>query len=337
MGQAFSNRCAFVTGGTGFLGQHLIRKLREQGLQVRALVRSPRDSAALRTIQLMGAEPVWGDILDLPAVRAGLGDASWVFHLAGRLLVPGVAAIEYERVHVEGTFNLLAACAEAGSVRAIVHCSTTGVLGPTGCVQADEAAPLRPSNIYEFTKAAGEELAFEMAGRHGLPVVVARPGLVYGPGDLHLLGWFRAIRRGHYRVVGRGDNLLHPVYVQDVVDGLLRCAQAPTAVGRAYHLVGVRALPIRELADAIAQALARPLSRWHIPLPVAQGLAAMLELAPRVPPARLPLTRSRVKFMTESRAYQGTRARDELGFAPQVDLDVGLQHTVAWYRSKELL
>jgi nucleoside-diphosphate-sugar epimerase len=335
--QASRNACAFVTGGTGFLGQHLICALREQGVRVRALVRSPRDSAALRNIQSMGVEPVWGDILDLPAVRAGLGDATWVFHLAGRLLVPGVAAREYQRVHVEGTFNLLTACAEAGSVRAIVHCSTTGVLGPTGRAQADETAPLRPSNIYELTKAAGEELALKMAGRHGLPVVVARPGLVYGPGDLHLLGWFRAIQRGHYRVVGRGDNLLHPIYIQDVVDGLQRCAQVPAAVGRAYNLVGVRALPIRELADAIARALARPLPRWRIPLPVAQSLAAVFELAPRVPPARLPLTRSRVRFMTESRAYQGTRARDELGFAPQVDLDAGLQHTVTWYRSKELL
>jgi len=331
---------AFVTGGTGFLGQPLVRALRSRGFQVRVLVRprkGPVDDATVRAMRSMGVEIIWGDILDRSTLRAGVQDATWIFHLAGRLLVPGVAAREYEQLHIEGTRNLLMACTEVGSLRAIVHGSTTGVLGPTGTVVADEGMPLRPSNIYESTKAAGEQLAFELACRHGLPLVVARPALIYGPGDLHLLSWFRAIQLGHYRVVGRGDNLFHPIYIDDVVDGLLRCAQTLAAVGRAYHLVGARVLPIREMAEAIAQALSCSLPGWHVPLPAAMGLAALLKAVPGVPPARLPLTRGRVRFMTESRAYSGTRARDELGFVPQVDLETGLQRTVAWYQSKGLL
>lgn len=330
----------FITGGTGFLGQHLVRRLRARGFRVRVLARPPKGqqgNVSVQAVESMGAELVWGDVLDQSALRAGLQNAAWVFHLAGRLFVPGVAAREYEQLHVEGTRNLLMACAKAGSVQAIVHCSTTGVLGPTGAVLADEGVPFRPSNIYESTKAMGEQLALELARRYDLPLVVARPALVYGPGDLHLLGWFRAIQRGYYRVVGQGHNLLHPIYVDDVVDGLVQCAQTRAAVGRAYHLVGAQALPIREIAEAIAQALERPLPRWHIPAPVAAGLAALFEQMPGVPPARLPLTRDRVKFMTESRAYRGVRARDELGFVPRVDLETGLQRAVAWYRSEGLL
>ena len=328
-----------VTGGAGFLGRHLVRALCVRGVRVRVLVRpsSSAASTAAQALQSMGAELAWGDILNPTLLRPALRDVSRVFHLAGRLFMPGMATWEYEQLHIQGTRNLLTACAEAGAMRAIVHCSTTGVLGPTGQVPANECTPLQPSNIYEATKAAGELLALDMASTHKLPLVVARPALVYGPGDIHLLNWFRAIDRGYYRVVGRGDNSLHPIYVDDAVDGLLRCAQTHAAVGRVYHLVGAQALPIRELAKAIAQALERQLPRRQIPVSVAFRLAAFFEMIPGLPPARLPLTTDRVKFMTESRVYSGARARDELGFAPQVDLETGLQRTVAWYRGEGLL
>jgi nucleoside-diphosphate-sugar epimerase len=104
-----------------------------------------------------------------------------------------------------------------------------------------------------------------------------------------------------------------------------------------YHLVGARAVPIRDLAKAIAQALSRSLPPWRIPMSAALALAAFFEMIPGLPPARLPLTTDRVKFMTESRVYSGARARDELGFAAQVDLETGLQRTVAWYRGEGLL
>ncbi|MGH2523537.1 MAG: NAD-dependent epimerase/dehydratase family protein, partial [Anaerolineales bacterium] len=237
-----------VTGGTGFLGQALVRALRDQGRAVRVLVR-PRQNrvtpARWERLRVQGVEMVIGDVLDKPAAWAAVQDVTHVFHLAGRLYVPGAPNREYEQLHVEGTRNVLTACAESKAIRAIVHCSTTGVLGPTGETPAAEDAPMRPGNIYERTKAAGEQLALALAHRDGLPLSVARPALVYGPGDRHLLGWFRAIKRGYYRVVGSGDSLLHPIYIDDVVDGLLRCAQTPEAVGRVYHLAGDRALPTR--------------------------------------------------------------------------------------------
>ena len=194
---------------------------------------------------------------------------------------------------------------------------------------------MRPATVYERTKAEGERVALSIAERHGLPLNVARPALVYGPGDRHLAGWFRAIRAGYYRVVGGGDSLLHPIYVDDLVEGLLRCADAPAR--RVYHLVGERPVPIRELAASIALALGRRLPRGRIPKRAALAVAALLEAVPGVPRDRLPLTRSRVAFMTEDRAYCGCRARRELGFEPRVGLADGLRRTVAWYREEGLL
>lgn len=326
-----------VTGGTGFLGRHLVFALRERGDDVRVLARPAGAPGARAVIESVGARVVAGDLLDRASVRVAVAGASAVFHLAGRLLEPGVPEEAYERLHVEGTRNLLDACREQPGLEAIVHCSTTGVLGPTGAVPAGEDAPRRPSNVYERTKAEGERMALDSARHDALPVCVARPALVYGPGDTHLAGWFRAIRAGLYRIVGRGDNLLHPVYVADVVDGMLRCAERREACGRVYHLVGPQPLPIADLAAAIARAVQRTLPRTHLPRSIAHATAAFLERLPGVEPARLPLSRSRVAFMTESRAYSGDRARAELGFVPRVDLGQGLARTVDWYRGAGLL
>lgn len=331
---------AFVTGGAGFLGRKLIDCLLEDGFQVRALVRPGQNghsATRVQALQAAGVELVWGDLLDREVLGAAVRGANYVFHLAGRLYIPGFPTREYERLHVEGTRRVLAACAQAGGVRAIVHCSSTGVLGPTGPQPICEDTPIHPTNIYEASKAAGEQEALAMAAQLSLPVVIARPGLAYGPGDLHLLAWFRAIQRGHYYVVGRGDNLFHPIYVDDVAEGLRLCSLTPTAAGRVYHLIGPHPIPIRQLAAAIAAALSHRLPAASLPVPVAMGIAALFEAIPGIPPERLPLTRSRVKFMTEDRVYCGERARDELGFIPQVDLETGLRRTVAWYRDKGLL
>jgi dihydroflavonol-4-reductase len=325
-----------VTGATGFLGSSLARSLRLAGRVVRGLARPGADGSRTDALAATGIEVVGGDVLDPPSLRRAMEGVTEVYHLAGRLFAPRVPAEAYERVHVEGAGNVVRAAA-AGGVRAVVHCSTTGVLGPTGPTTLPEDAPEHPSNAYESSKARGERVVRELAADAHLPLAIARPGLVYGPGDRHLLGWFRAIRNGYYRVVGPGDNRLHPVYVDDVVDGLQLCAERGLGDGRAYNLVGERALPIRELAAAIADAVGRPLPRHHFPRAVAGAVAAVLEAVPGLPAERLPLTRSRIAFMTESRAYCGCRARDELGFVPRVGLGEGLHRTVEWYRREGLL
>ena len=325
-----------VTGGTGFLGQHLVRGLCQQGQEVRVLVRPGRNP---HTVSVGRTEVSYGDVLDRSSLSIALRDVSTVFHLAGRLHMPGVTLAEYEQLHVEGTRNLLTACLEVDPLPTVVHCSTTGVIGPTGPEPATEDTPSisGPSTSYEHSKALGEQLAITLAQQHGLPLVVARPSLVYGPGDLHLVGWFRAIQKGYYRVVGRGDNLLHPIYIDDLIAGLIRCAQIPAAVGRVYQLVGPKPIAIKELAAAIACAVGRRLPGWHLPLPLAYAVAIVLESLPGLPPDALPLTHSRIAFMTESRAYCGALAQTELNFIPQIDLETGLQRTVAWYRSEGLL
>jgi nucleoside-diphosphate-sugar epimerase len=327
---------SLVTGASGFLGLALVRTLRAAGHPVRALIRPTTSSAARSALFNAGAACYTAEITDSEALADALVGVSHVFHLAGRLYIPGTPDHLYERTHIGGTQALIDACAQMPNLQRIVHCSTTGVVGPTGPLPASETAPIRPSTIYERTKAQAEQLALNAAAQ-GLPITVVRPALVYGSGDLHLLGWFRTIQRGIYRVVGSGDSLLHPIYISDLIDGMCRAATASTAVGRIYNLVGDHALPIRALAAAIAEALGTRLPRMHIPLSAAIIGAQILEALPGVPPARLPLTRSRIDFMTQSRVYNGERAQRELHFSPQIPLTEGLRRTVAWYREEGLL
>jgi nucleoside-diphosphate-sugar epimerase len=325
-------RPILVTGASGFIGRHLVAELCATGRQVRALVRRPEAADALARL---GAETMVGDLLDPRVVPRAASGVSGVFHLAGQLFGPGSRPEDYQRLHVDATVALLEASV-ADRPDFFLLCSTTGVHGPTGDAPAREDDPGRPQNAYEITKARAEQVARELAQRTGLPLVIARPGLVYGPGDRHLLGWFRAISRGYYRVLGSGRNHLHPIYIDDAVRGLQQCATAASVKGRAYQLVGSRSVTMRELSDAIGKAIGRGVPRMHVPAPLAYAAGAMLELLP-VPRRVLPLTRSRVRFMLQNRSYDGSRARTELGFVPTIDLADGLSRTVAWYRDHGLL
>ena len=327
------DRPVLVTGGTGFIGRHLVAALRARGTPVRALIRRPEGADP---IVALGAEPILGDLLDATTIREAMSGVRAVFHLAGRLFSPGEPSREYERLHVGATTALLRESVAVGGLDFFLLCSTTGVHGPTGTTPAREDDSGHPDNAYELTKARAERVATELAEGAGLRVVIARPGLVYGPGDLHLLGWFRAIRAGYYRVIGPGENRIHPIYIDDVVRALLLSASAASSGCRTYQLVGSRSVTMTELSEKIGVAVGRPVPKTHLPTPLAYAVGAALEALP-LPRRVLPLTRSRVRFMTQNRVYDGSRAFRELGFTPEVELEEGLSRTVAWYRERDLL
>lgn len=319
-----------VTGATGFLGSALTTALvKRQKEPVRVLV---RDEAKAREMFGNGVEIVCGDITDVEQVRQAVDGVRVVYHLVGRLYHPSVPASLYRETHVEGTRILLDACKNQQQIQRIVHCSTTGVLGVTGPVPAKEDAPFAPTNPYEATKLEGELLALKAQREDGLPVSVVRPGLVYGPGDLHLLSFFTTINKGIPPIIDGGKALIHPVYIDDMTDAFMLCAERPQAIGHSYNIAGNAPVSFRQLATAIAHSLNKPEPRVDVPLWLALIASDIFSIIPGFQGERAPLTRSRVKFLTNSRVYSIERARTDLGYSPLVGLDEGMKLTAAWYK-----
>jgi len=318
-----------VTGATGFLGSALVTELLRQKQPVHILA---RDVKKAREQFGEAVTIIPGEITEAKHVQQAVDGATVIYHLVGRLYHPSVPTELYRRTHVEGTRILLDACKGQNQLQRIVHCSTTGVFGVTGKTPASEDALYAPTNPYEATKLEGEQLALKAYQEDGLPISVIRPGLVYGPGDIHLLGFFVSIKKGLFRVINGGKAELHPVYIDDMTAAFLLCAERPEALGRSYNIAGERAVTIQELGTAIAHSLGRELPKGSIPLWLANLASDIFTMVPGMQGEKAPLTRSRVKFLTNSRVYDIRRAKAELGYAPRVDLEQGMKLTAAWYQ-----
>ena len=207
----------FITGATGFVGGALVRALVREGAEVHALARASSSREVLEGVPVIWHE---GDITIPQTLRGVFAGADWIIHAAGLLGKFGISEQVYEQLNVAGTRHVLEAAMASGSRARILHVSSPGVLGPTSEKAVTEDAPYFPSNPYERSKTAAEQEARDFA-RRGLEVVIARPGFIYGPGDRHVLGLFKAIRRGHFLYVDGGRRWCHPTYIADAVAGML--------------------------------------------------------------------------------------------------------------------
>ena len=319
----------FITGATGFLGSALARALALEGVGIHALVRPTADRTVLNGIPVS-----WhvGDIASPNSMAKAMAGAAWIVHAAGRLGEAGVPEELYFRVHVDGTRNVMAAALAVGERPRVLHVSSPGVLGPIKGNPATEDSPYAPGNPYERSKAAAERVALEFASR-GLPVVVCRPEFVYGPGDRHVLGLFRAIRRRRFFYIKGGRHFCHPTFVGDAVAGMLSCLRSGRP-GEIYHIVGPRPVTFRELGDTIALALGvRPpwlsLPRWPVII-AAQAMERLAHATGRKPA----LSRTAAAFFSEDRLFSWQKAHEALGYTPQWDLDTGVTRTIGWYRER---
>jgi nucleoside-diphosphate-sugar epimerase len=279
---------------------------------------------------------VAGDLTDAAAVTRACEGVEVVYHIAATYREPGQPDSAYREVNVRGTLNVLEGARVAGA-RRMVHCSTGGVHGHVADPPANEDAPFNPGDVYQDTKLEAELALRKAAEGSGVEVVIARPIGIYGPGDTRFLKMFRGISRGRFPMLGAGEVFYHLTYIDDLCEGFRLCGEVPAAAGRTYILAGPRYTTLNELVALIAAELKVKPPRLRLPVwPVwLAGAACEAICVPfRIAP---PLYRRRVDFYTKSRAFDTTRARTELGFAPTVDLPEGIRRTIAWYRAEGLL
>lgn len=324
---------AFVTGASGFTGSYLCAALLKKGYAVTALMRK---TSHVEDLSAKGITLVEGDLAEPGSLQGLVKDTDILFHIGALYRQEGVAKEMFTKVNVHGTRALLDEAVRAG-VKRFVHCSTVGVQGEIAHPPAKETDPYNPGDHYQESKMEGEKLALSYFADKKLDVTVVRPVGIYGPGDTRFLKLFRHIYRGNFRMIGPGKALYHLTYVEDLVDGIILAAESAVAGGRIYTLAGPQYLPLEELVHLIADILGKKVSKIHIPLAPVYVAACLCELICR--PLRLepPIYRRRLDFFTKDRAFDITRARQELGYAPQVSLRDGLNRTARWYLAQGLL
>lgn len=320
---------AFVTGGSGFVGGALIRRLVTDGWSVRALARS--DSAAAK-VTAAGATVIMGGLDDLPNRAEQLSGTDVAFHSAAYTAEWGRPEV-YEKINVGGTKAALEACRRAGVAR-FVHVGTEAALmAGQPLVNVNEEAPLRPDSKVPYcaTKARAEQAVMDADGTGGLQTVVVRPRLIWGPGDTTILPpLLAAIKRGRFRWVGGGRHLTATTHVDNAVEGLVRAAGAE-ASGRVWFVTDGEPIAFREFITALVATVGVAIADKSIPTPAAKALAAAAEATWRSLHLRgtPPLTRLAVWLSALEVTIDISRARRELQYLPVITRAAGLAQLAA--------
>lgn len=325
MTERSTRELTLVTGATGFAGSHLVRALVADGERVRVIARS---AARGREMLPGSVEILEGDIADPDVVERAVQGVSMVYHLAATYREAKHRDARYREVNVEASRKLLDASVAAGVCR-YLHCSTVGVHGHISSPPADEETAYNPGDVYQQTKCEAERLALSYRDR--IPLAVARPTAIYGPGDTRLLKLFRMVARQRFPLLGGGENYYHMVHVSDLVRGLRLLGTHPKAVGEIFILGGERYVKLAELVAMIAAAAGVPAPWLRLPARPFQLAGSLVEKVCVPLGIEPPIHRRRVDFFTKSRAFSIEKAKRLLGYRPEVTLEDGIRETFDGY------
>ena len=323
-----------VTGGKGFLGSHIASQLSAMGEKVRILARPPAKEKQDR--QASENNVVWGDIRDPKAVEQAVEGVDNIIHLVSNFRKGGSDKQEAYAINVEGTNNVLEAAKKSG-VKHLIHCSTIGVHGTVLEIPANEETAFNPTDLYQETKLIAEKRVWEFYRETGLPITVIRPISLFGPGDLRMLKLFRMIQKGRFVIVGNGEVLFHPAYIDDVVRGFLLCLNNEKAIGEAFILGGEGYLTLNELCKLIADEFKVAPPKIKVPLAPVLVLAGLCEGLCEPFGIEPPLHKRRVSFFQNNRAFSIDKAKKVLGYEPKYSLQEGIQKTMYWYQEQQWL
>ena len=317
----------FVTGGTGFIGAHVVRRLRERGDEVVALVRS-RDKA--KELEALGCQIVEGDLSSSEVIRAACEDCDAAIHGAAVYKV-GIPKKDHEGMHdanVRGTERVLDAAWQAGVSR-IVYVSTINVFGNTHGEVVDETYKREPGDwvsVYDETKWLAHQAAVERIGK-GAPIVIVQPGAVYGPGDHSEVGnVIEQTRTGKLMAVPFADMGLNLIHVEDAAQGILLTLDKGE-IGESY-VIGGEIATMRDLVRKVADVSGRKPPKREMP-------TGLIKLAAPAGPVLGQLMGFPPNFKELISASDGVtywakddKARRELGYSPR-NLETGLRETLA--------
>ena len=321
-----------VTGAGGFIGYHLCRGLVDQRHKVigvdfhfqEEIAHGPQNNFL----------PVVSDFRNWDLMEELLEKVEVVFHLASAHLRISLPESEYWDINVHSLRPLLELAQRRG-VERFVHVSSVGLYGNLETWPANEESPCEPQSVYGMTKLAGEAEVLKYSENNDFPVVIIRPAWVYGPYCPRTLKIYRTLRKGRFIMIGNGENLRHPLYINDMVDSFRIAMERNEAVGEVFVIAGEEAITTNNLIESFCTVMKLPKPRLRIPYSLGVAIASTCEAFWGLAGKEPPISRRSLEFFDTNNAFDITKAKRLLGFVPKFSFQDGLHKSRDWLVNHE--
>ncbi len=323
-----------VTGGTGFTGKALVKRLIEEGHKVVAL--DYKEGLKTAEMKEWGADIVIGSVMDRQAIEKSMVGIDIVYHLAAAFRELNVSDKYYEEVNVGGTRNVIEVALE-NQVRKFIYCSTCGVHGNIDNPPGDEDTPIQPADYYQRTKYEAEPIVHEY-GKKGMKTVIFRPAAIYGPGDperFYMI--FKRVSKGSFPMFGDGKTYYHPLYIDNLIDAFLLLLESGKGDGETYLIADEEFLEIEKLVLKVGEALDVKVKITHYPFAPLMIAGYLCEKIYKPFGINPPIFPRRVDWYKQDRAFKIEKAKRELGYHPKVGIEEGLKKTAEWYKAEKYI
>jgi nucleoside-diphosphate-sugar epimerase len=325
-----------VTGGTGFIGSHLVDALVKRGYDVRCLVRK---TSRVDFLNKLNVELIYGDIMNMYSLEKAVEDADVVYHLAGGGDVSAISKegyVKLRNLNARGTENLLKACS-LSDIRKFILFSSVSAIGVIKDIVVDEKTSCKPETPHELANYESEQIALKYCQKNKIPLVIIRPTHVYGPRDVkEILKMCKLIKKHIFPIIGRGDNVLPIVYVENLVQATILAGERKSNINEIY-IITDEEHTINEIVHTIAKELDIKIWGEHIPLSLAKIGIGLIEYLSKIFNITPPFNLKREDSITSNRLYNISKAKKELGYEPKVDLTEGIKRTINWYKQNGYL
>lgn len=322
-----------VTGGTGFIGRHLVEELLDKDYEVLCITRKPVE----KDFFSKSIENIVCDLqeIDKPEMEKAMENIDIVIHLAAQLGHYGIPYEYYESVNYRATVALARMSVRQG-VKQFILCSTPLVTGLEGRYTKEDA-PYAPTNEYSKTKALAEKGVIKVCGGK-IPYTIFRPNFVYGAGDVRRTALYRSIKKKMFVLTTSGKSYLQPTYVSDIVDGFMLSILNENAYNEIFNLGYKRDYTSLEYLKCIADHVGAPLLHMNISYFLSVFLADIVDFISRKLLHKAGfVNKGRIDFLSKNHSCDIGKAQKLLGYRPRVDLDEGIRLSVEWAERKGYL
>jgi len=321
-----------ITGATGFVGPYLVEALRGRGHECRCVA---RPESPLGPLRKLGVELVVGDLTSKDSLRGIAEGIDYVIHMAtlGHMSNFTMPESSFDEVNVQGTVNIMREALRAG-VKKVLHCSSVAAMGICPELPATEQSECRPHHAYGRSKLKAEQEVLRLVEQQGLPAVIVRFSMIYGPGDKRdMLKLARMIKRGPAVKIGRKPKLTPLIQVVDAVRGALLVLEKGRT-GQIYLITNEQSEPFDDILSWIQRALEIKRPPLYLPEWAALAGAAVLEGICKLVGMPPPITPKNIESTLADRVFSVTKAQRELGFKTRIEPEDGIAQTVRWYREQ---